>query len=321
MNLNYNDAGFLPSEVTVENIKELAEKQSVLEERRILELSEMADEALRGFYASYGEDFGVYEILSYISIGAPSFVFEGTDGALQENRKALLAFAERLSVADKAAFAAMVYERMPAYGRKIAESDFFEKRECGSYVAFVKNALASEAYDVFAEELKEPRLRYAKDMKEAVSLLLSGDAGYAILPLEEGSGQRLTAVSELIFKEDLKINSVTPVFGPLGGADMKYALVSRSISIPDIAAGDDRYLEIRVAADGACILNEILSVAHEYEISPYRINTISFASDAESLQYYSLVLKLEVGDFSKFLTYLTLFGIDYTALGIYKNLE
>ena len=38
-------------------------------------------------------------------------------------------------------------------------------------------------------------------------------------------------------------------------------------------------------------------------------------------EYYSVVFRDDAADFTRLLTYLTLFSATYTAVGIYKNLE
>ena len=158
-------------------------------------------------------------------------------------------------------------------------------------------------------------------MKEAVSLVTKSEVGYAILPLEEKGGARLSSVTEILFKSELKINSVTPVFGALGNADMKYALVSPFVSIPTSEEGDDRYLELRIPSQDGFSFADLASVADSYGITLYRVNTINFEIDGESVPYFSLVLKKETSDFTDMLTYLTLFVSDYASVGIYKNLE
>ena len=141
------------------------------------------------------------------------------------------------------------------------------------------------------------------------------------MPLEERGGARLAAVAELLFREDLKINSVTPVFGFEGLADMKYALVSKHFTVPDIFPDDDRYLEIRIKADSNVSVSELFSAAESLDSYLYRINTLTFTTEDGEAQYYSVVFRDDGKDFSPLLVYLTLFSGAYTPIGIYKNLE
>ena len=125
----------------------------------------------------------------------------------------------------------------------------------------------------------------------------------------------------MIYRSDLKITSVTPVFGFDGSLDMKYALVSKTLLPPDYSREDDRYLEIRLPTDSDTTLSELLAVADSYGIGVYRINTASYHTEAGERSSYSVVFKSEGGNFATLLVYLTLFVYDYTPVGIYKNLE
>ena len=316
-----SDIEFIPNKNNLANLDELSLMGSVLAERRICELYEIADVSARIVYEMLNGGFGIYEALSLI--GA-----ELTDGEhkihkehLPENFEMLLFYAKAFSVFDKASFARLLLAGISERGAVVSERDFFEKEQREESIAYVKSQLANEAYDVFADSFKEPRLKYVSDIKEAVSLVTRAEAGYAILPLEEKGGARLSSITEILYRSELKINSVTPVFGALGNADMKYALVSPSVSLPAMEEGDDRYLELRIPATDTFKFSELVSVAESLGIELYRVNTISFDGEDGSFPYFSLVLKREASDFTEMLTYLTLFVSDYTSVGIYKNLE
>lgn len=315
------DIEFTPNEVNIQNITELSKKQSRLFEKRLCEIYELASVAADIAVNMLREDYGIYEILSIISVGFSDKSSPVHSSCLKENEKMLVSYIENADVYGKASFSKLFLDVLSSRGIKISEISFFDENNTRETVSFVKNQLSSEAYDVFSEEFNDPRLKYAADMKEAVSMLVNDVTGYCILPLEERGGARLSAITEILFKEDLKINSVTPVFGPYGGADMKYALVSKNVSVPDIQPGDDRYLEIRIKADSSGTLSQILTVARAFGIGIYRVNTISFSTEEGDIPYISLVLKNEEADFSTMLVYLTLFVSDYTSVGIYKNLE
>ncbi len=316
-----NEFEFEPSKITLENLASLSLSQSVGAERRICEISEIAYSAADFFVKMTNDGYGVYEVLSVIS-EASLFIPDVPHGSsLDENKTALCSFLTALSAYDKAAFSRILTEHLTSLGISLCEADFFEEYHPNESIAFVKTPLASEAFDVFSQQMSEPRLKYVKDMKEAASQLLRGDVGYIILPFEERGGVRLRSVVELLFREDLKINSLTPVFGAYGAADMKYALISKHISLPSIDEGDDRYLEIRLDTERATELSELLAVAETFDIIPYRINTQNIDGEGKTQTHYSVVLKREGGDFSEYLAYLTIFAENYIAVGIYKNLE
>jgi hypothetical protein len=111
------------------------------------------------------------------------------------------------------------------------------------------------------------------------------------------------------------------VFGPDGNADVKYALVSKSFTVPERKADDDLYLELRIGAGGSTALTELLSAADYFDMSIYRVNTLTFETEGESETYFSVVIKGTEGDFTPILAYMTLFLRDFVPVGIYKNLE
>ena len=315
------DFEFIPSKNNLDNLDELSQMASLLSEKRICELYEISQIAATLIAKMLGEGFGIYEALSLVAQEIPENKLILHKNHLPENFEMLSSYVKSFSVFDKSSFSKLLFIGLRERGISLSESDFFEKSEREESLAFVKSQLANEAYDVFAEDFKDPRLRYVFDIKEAVSLVTSGEVGYAILPLEEKGGARLSSITEILFKSELKINSVTPVFGALGTADMKYALVSDSISLPSYEAGDDRYLELRLSAEDKNRFSELVSVIESFEIDIYRVNTINFNTEDGIKPYFSLVLKTEREAFTEMLIYLTLFISDYTSVGIYKNLE
>ena len=185
----------------------------------------------------------------------------------------------------------------------------------------VENAFADEAYDVFSQSFTDPRVRYAENFKEILVALEQRTAAYCLLPLEESGGKRIRSVEEIILKNDLKINGVTPVFGFDGSADMKYALVSKEFCKTSRERGDDRYLEIRMSFDTKVQLAEIFSAAYNTGLSVYRVDTSYLDSDDGTSSYITLVFKSDNTDFTKLLVYLTLYTQSYVIVGLYKNLE
>ncbi len=315
------DGVFIPSDITSDNISELSIRQCELEELRICELSELADSAAEVAEAMSREGCEIYEILSIISEGFSEPQVLPSNDSLAKNIKSLTAYLKVLSSYDKTVFSRLLSQKLSEMGIDVTESAFLYEGVGNGVFTYVKNALADEAYDVFSQDFSDPRLKYSKSFKDAVSLVVSGECEYSILPLEEKGGVRLFSIASLIQSEDLKINSVIPVFGFEGNADMKYALVSKHFTVPEIMPDDDRYLEIRVPADSSVPISELLSSADAMGSSVYRVNTLSFNTDDGPANFYSIVFRDGGEDFSNLLIYLTLFSGSYTAVGLYKNLE
>ncbi len=311
---------YVPGNVNIENINALSEEQSIFFEKRICELSELADEAVQAVL-ELSEDFGIYELLGFIADGfrLPPFFEHGF--ALEKNIDKIKGYLKSLSVYDKAVFSDLFLKKLLKSGISVSENSFLPDGSGDLSVIYVKNRLSDEAYDVFADMLIDSTVSYAQTLGDAAHAVAEGKKEYCILPLEESDGARLATISALLYKYDLKISSVTPVFGIDGSADVKYALVSKHFSIPGVNPDDDRYMEIRLRADGSLTLAELFPASDMLGASVYRINTVKFKTDEGAVPYYTIVFKDEGKDFSNLLVFLTLFAGGYTAVGIYKNLE
>lgn len=317
----YKDGLFAANGITAANISKISKKQSFAEEQRICELSELADSAVEFAVSMAKDGYGIYEILSLIADGV-SMDGKFFHSSLQrENAERISSYLEMVSAYDKIVFSELFAEKIKSRGIVLSELDFLPSEKCDETFTYVKNPLADEAYDVFSQEFSNPRVSYSKNFSEAAKAVSDGEYEYVLLPLEERGGSRLSAVAAILFKEDLKINSVTPVFGFEGLADMKYALISKHFSVPEFLEDDDRYLEIRLRADSSIPLSELFFAADALGCSVYRVNTISFDTEDGPLPYYSVVFRDIGKDFTMLLVFLTVFSGAYTPIGIYKNLE
>ena len=316
-----NEYVFTTDPVTVDNLVELSRLQSVLDERRVCELHEAAISLTDGILEYYESGMNVYELLSLLSGGIDLGSGEVHRYALKENISRLNGYLAAASSLDRTVFCELLLRSLRERDIVIGEVDFLPSSSASETFVYVRNAYADEAYDVFSQDFRDPRVTYARDFKDAVGRVVDGSVTYALLPLEERGGNRIQTVAQLIFANELKINSVTPVFGFDGNADMKYAIVSRHFTVPRRRQSDDRYLEIRLAQDASMTLAALLSVGEYFGHSLYRVSSISFDTEDGARQFYSIVLRDDGTDFTHLLVYLTLFTDSYTPVGMYKNLE
>ena len=98
-------------------------------------------------------------------------------------------------------------------------------------------------------------------------------------------------------------------------------MVSRGFSPTEAKKGDDRYLEIKLSASGEPSISDVLSAAVSLGLSVYRVNTFVFESDDVPGAIYSVIFRDGGRGFVAFLIYLILFADDFTAIGLFKNLE
>ena len=315
------DMIFPVSEAVLSNLERLSREESIIGEQRMLELYDIALPAVKVSAQLLDDGLESYEMLSVISEGLAFGDYSVSDDTSPEYRARITKSLDTLSRMDKALFTELYAEGLANLGRPITERDLLPTFSGAETFTYVRNSFSDEAYDVFSQDFNDPKVRYSKSFKDSAQAVSTGDVTYCLLPLEEKGGARLPTVSEIIFRNDFKINSVIPVFGPDGNADMKYALVSRSFTIPKRMKDDDLYLEIRIGATGDSTLAEVFSAVDYFGMSIYRINTVTFDTEGESETFFSVVIKSSQSDFTPILTYLTLFVRDFVPVGIYKNLE
>ncbi len=302
------------------NIDALSLAASRLEERRICELHELAWLAADRISELGESGLGFFEALAVISEEISFRAAEPHENALLQSIPWLSAAESSLCELDKAVFSKLLVDRLLTLGHSLTEADFLETEQAEAVFTYVKNQYADEAFDVFSQDFKSPRVKYCNNFKTALKLLEDGEVGYCLLPLEE-RGTRLSSIASLIYKKDYKISSVTPVFGYDGSADLKYALISRAFSIPEPRAEDDRYMELRIPKATAASPASVLSAAECFGLELYKLNTVYVESEEGSAAQYSLILKVEGRDFVYMLTYLTLFNEEFVPVGIYRNIE
>ena len=315
------DLEFKTDPALVSNLERLFAEQSIISEQRILEICDVASALADVIAPLIADGMGVYESLSLVADGVDLGEYNRSELTTEENARTVESTLGALSRLDRATLADLLIDELAERKIPLGESDFLDEGRGSETFTYVKNAFSDEAYDVFSQDFDDPRLKYSSTFKECADMVSDGSVTYCLLPLEERGGARLHTVSELIFRRDFKINSVTPVFGPDGNADMKYALVSSGFTVPAAKAGDDRYLEIRLGVREGIALSELLLAVDHFSMSVYRVSTVVFDTEGESDAYYSLVIRDGGFGFTKLLAYLALFGGDFVPVGIYKNLE
>ncbi len=313
------DEVFAPSQVITDNIALIEKEQSLAEEKRICELSALAGEAADHLLSLAEGGMPTVDVLSLLSFDterAPVL----HDNAMEASGKHLAFHAGLLSSLDRTVLCSLLYEALKKRGICPTEADFLPPASSPETFTYVKNFYADEAYDVFSDAFSDPRVFYSETLRDAVLAVSEGRAGYCLLPLEEKGGTRLASVSELLYKSELRIASVTPVYGYGEENDLTYALISRGFLIPELGSDVDRYLELRLPKDAAS-LPELLFAAEACGAQVFRIHTQRSDGGGERSTHYSLVLRTEGLDFSTLLIYLSVFVKEFTPIGIYASLE
>ncbi len=225
-------------------------------------------------------------------------------------------FFDMLLSADRAELCRLIAIRLRERGIDISLSELFSVESDLKRVCYVKNALSDEAYDVFSQDT-ELSVTYVGSLDEACLAVRDGTFGYCILPLEEAGGVRSRRIMRMISELSLKIVALTPVFGFDGTADVKYALVSQGLRVPELSEDDELYIDLLMSFDGAPPLLEILQSARVLRLDTVRLSQ----TQTQDGQLLSVIFKDAGEGALPLIIYLELFFEDYSVLGIYKNLE
>ena len=315
------DMIFSLDEAVLSNLERLSREHSAVSEQRLIELYGIVFPMVDATLELFDSGLGAFEVLSVISDMLSFGEYPLSDYNTKEHKTLIEKSNRALKYTDRAYLTELYIKVLSQRGKSITESDFLPPLRMPETFTYVRNSLSDEAYDVFSQDFRDPKVRYSPSFKECARAVSLGEVTYCLLPLEERGGVRLPTVSEIIFRNDFKINSVIPVFGQDGNADMKYALVSRGFTVPKRYKDDDGYLEIRLGQDLEFALAEVLDAVRYFGMNVYRVNTVTFDTEGENETYFSVVIRDSDSDFTGLLTYLALFIRDFVPVGIYKNLE
>ena len=192
----------------------------------------------------------------------------------------------------------------------------------GEKFTYVKNTLSDESYDVFSQEFEDPRIVYSQNVRDALKSVAEGSCDYCIVPFEENGGARILGIYAQIVSLDLKVAAVTPVFGPEGDADVKYALVGREFVTFEKSNDDDVYVEVAIPTESVFTVSDLLFAAGKIGLSVYRIGTVEYdESDASRARSVYVSLKSSGKDIVPLLAFLEMFVDDFSTIGLYKNIE
>ncbi len=302
-----------PHGAFLSNIFTLDERSRELYEARVCEISLYAERLAEELLPLIEDGASLREALSTLFIDtkresktAPcdSFIDSGL-------------YMKLLSGSDRAELAKQLSYRLSLLGVSFLPDELFSTASEGLSVCYVKNALSDEAYEVFSEE-RELSVSYVNSFDEACLAVRDGVYGYCILPLEEAGGVRSRRIMSMLRDLSLKIVSITPVFGFDGTAEVKYALVSQGISVPERDEGDEIFIDLLLGFDDTPPVLDLLVGCETLGLLHTRVGqTVS----ADGRVLLSLVLKDTKDALIPLYIYLTLYYGDFDLLGVYKNLE
>lgn len=191
-------------------------------------------------------------------------------------------------------------------------------------IAYFKNAYADAAFRIFSDVLDAPSVTYLPDFTAVCEEVYYGRADMCMLPLDSSRDAKLISFYRLIDKYELNPVYSCDVTSPDGDVTTRYALLKKSIGLPEPAKLDESgscFFEFTLVPDKAASLGDVLSAAGECGLSLYKVDSIPLTySDSE----FSCDVILRVGSrmgLTAFALFLTLAIPQYEPLGIYTHLR
>lgn len=194
------------------------------------------------------------------------------------------------------------------------------KADATKKIAYVKNPFTDSAYLVFSGSSPEFRYAYFDSFDATCENVHSGESEFCILPIETSNDGKLLSFYSMIDKYELKIMSTCTVNHQEDSKFTKFALLGRSISLPQKSNTLGKKLELRIsqAPNKESPIYEILLAAYNCNIQLCRIDSLPLSYNESKLSYYA-VFDMHDAELKAFITYLSLEHPQCYALGIYSE--
>ncbi len=179
-------------------------------------------------------------------------------------------------------------------------------------ICYLKNPISDLAYIEFTRNTPDAGVLYADSFQAVCENLIGGECDYAILPVISGSDGRLVRFEGMIASCGFAVSALAAVTPNPDVATDTFALLSRSIEMPDRTDPASRlYFTFSVPANTA--LGGLLSAAEKNGIVPTDIGTQS----SSARKNFSLTMDVTNGNIAAFLTYLALEESGFVANGLF----
>lgn len=188
-------------------------------------------------------------------------------------------------------------------------------------IAYFKNAYADAAFRIFSDVLDSPSVVYASDFTAVCEEVYYGRADMCMLPLDSSRDAKLISFYRLIDKYELNPVLSCDVVTPDGSVTTRYALLKRSMCLPERSARGGCFFEFSLVPDRGPALCDVLCAAKECGLSLYKIDSIPLTYNDRK---FSCELIFKVGDpmgLDAFILFLSLAIPEYEPLGIYPHIS
>ncbi len=190
-----------------ENLRALLREGTVLEEKRLYELSELAYSICEEIKEGSISLSSPYVFSDAVALRLKQGGREKSEDTLY--RDVLENISKLSHYTDLAAFCSFLSEGISdklfsPFPKKVV------KRKAAR-IAYVRASVADGVYEKISHSLKEAAVLYVDTAEEACVAVASGEADFALLPLSYGQGERLPTVERLTARYKMLINTTVKV--------------------------------------------------------------------------------------------------------------
>lgn len=197
------------------------------------------------------------------------------------------------------------------------EEPLAEPPECPR-VAQLAGEVFSQAAKAFAPLLPNARPLLLSSISELLEAVASGEADFALLPLEDSNGIRFLRFYEELERLELHVTHTCDMTLGEEARPDRFALISRQYR-PQVALPADLVLECRVSGDVPHALHELLTVAADTDMLLRRSDARPISYAEGKFNHYPVLLAPK--DTRVFELYLRLFLPSAAIMGRYLHVK
>ncbi|MBR3893568.1 MAG: hypothetical protein IKJ35_00310 [Clostridia bacterium] len=306
---------YSPEDVISVNLRETAERMSLMREQEMAHLCEQAAQIVTD--GSHSSDF----IASLRDHRPPQFSFD----ALPQNAEMLQKATEVQSVWQSIVLCREIRRRLESENA-LHPTLFFPEPDTPSEMArgrviYQRNSYADSAYLLFARQIPSARALYTHSFSGVCEEVYRGNCEFCILPLENSTEGLLNSFARLIDRYELKIAATCDVPTTDSGRVTRFALLRRNLIPPASFDAEDLFFEFTAPLTPSPGVAALLGAAECCGLSLCRIDSRLRQSEEKSDPIAHVVLQVGAGDLSSFLLYLAMEAPHCDRVGIYFHIN
>ncbi len=180
------------------------------------------------------------------------------------------------------------------------------------------NSDSGKAYEKFRHLFQTSKALYVKRFSEVCDVLISGEADFGIIPIENSGYGKHFGFYRMMEQSDLMFCAVCNMEHAESDTQTKYALIARSAVFFETTA--PVRMELTFYTPDHTALAEFWHITEKLHIAVTRMDALPLCHQNEGLKVYS-VISMEITVLSVFLCYLWLFKVAYSVLELFIQID